>query len=93
MRCGGVKGGLHVSRMLKMAEKESLRSREGGLELRVLCIRNQNTSDCIRNELVLRDFVIDVVFIESFALQGLQLCRNFHGLRLETVASVIFDRG
>jgi len=93
MRCGGVNGGLYVSCMLKMAEKESLSSLEGGLELRVLCIRNQNTSDRIRNELVLSHLIVDVVFVKSLALQALQLCGNFHGLRFETVASVIFDWG
>src|SRR2546427_10759013 len=65
MCCGWVNGGLDVSCMLKMTEKESLSALKSGLKFRVLCVRNQDTGDRIRNLLVIGHFVVDVEFVKG----------------------------
>ncbi len=64
MCSGGVNGGLHVSCMLKMAEKKSLSALESGLKFPVLCVRNQDTRDGIRNLLVIGHLVVDVELVK-----------------------------
>src|SRR5947208_13084402 len=91
MCSGGVNGGLHVSCMLKMAEKKSLSALESGLKFPVLCVRNQDTRDGIRNLLVIGHLVVDVELVKALAAQPLQLSPTLHRPSFTHVARVLAD--
>jgi hypothetical protein len=92
MRNCGINRRLHLPGMLKVPEEERLRALDRRFQLRILGTRNQETGDHVRDQLVIRDFIVDVEFVKSLAIQALHFRGGLDRLVLQALARFVFDR-